>query len=150
MISVTREQVVSWKPCCRELGERYDDAHLDALFAGRASLTPADTAALNIPREDVVWLWAQAGALPHNVRQRWIERVVYRAVETHALRCGVPSVEEWALRWLSGEDRSEASAARATAWAARAAAWAARAAAWAGEANERERQVVDLLAAVEE
>jgi hypothetical protein len=44
------------------------------------------------------------------------------SVEGHALHCGIPSVEQWAARWLSGEDRTEKSA--ATAWdAARATAW---------------------------
>ncbi len=51
-----------------------------------------------------------------------------------------PITCDWAKKWLSGEDKSEAAAdasADAAAWAADAAAWAARAAAWAARAAAR-------------
>jgi hypothetical protein len=109
------------------------------------------------------------GVLTEEQTTAWLDVLVTRAVRSHALRCGVPTVEEWAARWLSGEDRT-ARAAAAAAWAAaeatwaEAAAWAARAAraaeatwaAWAAEAAEaaaaaaeRERQVRDLLGILE-
>ena len=34
-----------------------------------------------------------------------VERIVTRAVTNHALHCGIPVVEAWAKKWLSGEDR---------------------------------------------
>jgi hypothetical protein len=74
---------------------------------------------------------------------RVVERIVARAVRDHALGA---SIDGWARRWRSGEERSaraEWAAARAAAeWAAARAARAARA---AGEA-ERERQLADILA----
>jgi hypothetical protein len=90
-----------------------------------------------------------------------VERIVRRAVETHALRCGVAAVESWAAAWLSGADRTEQAAARAAVAAAVAAvaAWAAanaaaRAAdAWAADAAAREElelQLADILAATKE
>lgn len=130
-------------------------------------------------------------ALTPEQRVAWLERVVWRAVETHALDCGIDEVEAWAQGWLGGVDRSvEAAdaAARAVAdaaawavadvaavwaalWAARAvaeaewaewAAWALEAAEYAAEAavercvaeaarkEERQRQVADLIAVMEE
>lgn len=80
--------------------------------------------------------------------RRAIERIVARAVETHALHCGIDTVEAWARAWLSGEDRSEA-AARAAAGAAWAAARAAWVAAWAAAA-ERALQADDIRAEIPE
>ena len=69
--------------------------------------------------------------------QRAVSVIVTRAVKGHALHCQIPDVEEWAVKWLNGEDRTEASA--ASTQAAAGAAWAlaagtARAAAEALEA----------------
>lgn len=44
------------------------------------------------------------------------------AVKEYAVGCGIKLVEEWAAKFISGDDRSE-EAAWAAAWAARAAAW---------------------------
>jgi hypothetical protein len=117
-------------------------------------LSVLDILDLPIPAEDRIWASLQSGDhVPVAV-----EAIVRRAVESHAVGCGIPEVEEWAQRWLSGEDRTTEAAwaaqevswasARAAAqqtwaptWAARAAAqqtwaptWAARAAAWAAYA----------------
>ena len=67
-----------------------------------------------VPNADIVW--AACRVLDPAIRASWLERIATRAVETHALHCGVPAVETWARAWLSGEDRS-ADAADA-AWAA--------------------------------
>jgi len=53
-----------------------------------------------------------------------IDVIADRAVRNHALPC--PETHDWAVKWLSGEDRTQDSASWA-AWAARAA-WADRAA----------------------
>jgi len=59
------------------------------------------------------------------------EKVLTRCITNHALGCEIPEVEQWAAKWLSGEDRSQA-AAEAAAEAAWAATWAAaEAVAWA-------------------
>jgi hypothetical protein len=110
-----------------------------------------------------------------NARDRVVLRIVTRAVETHALHCGVPKVEQWARRWISGEDRSAAAAleaekaaeaagcteaeetAQAAAWAAETtdaeAAWVAEAAvlaAWAEADAEHVRQADDLRTEIPE
>jgi SWI/SNF-related matrix-associated actin-dependent regulator 1 of chromatin subfamily A len=118
---ITLAQVVAWGPCCRKPGEQYDDAHLAALFAGRPALTWLEVAALDIPRADVVWLATKPGALPSETHVRLANRWTDRSVEAHALHCGVPAVETWAARWLSGEDRSARSAKAARAAAGEAA-----------------------------
>ena len=41
-------------------------------------------------------------------------RAADRQVRAHCLHCGAPTVERWAARWLSGEDRSVAAAWQAT------------------------------------
>jgi hypothetical protein len=35
--TITRSQLLTWGPCCRAPGERYDDEHLDALFSTTTS-----------------------------------------------------------------------------------------------------------------
>jgi hypothetical protein len=136
-------------------------------------LSVLDILDLPIPAEDRIWASLQSGDhVPVAV-----EAIVRRAVESHAVGCGIPEVEKWARRWLSGEDRTTEAAwaaqevswasaraaenaARAAAqqtwaptWAARAAAraaWAATDATWATaeEAAERDRQIKDIRAAV--
>lgn len=97
------------------------------------------------PRGD--WLIWQLQRLPaetqravHRQMMHATEVIVTSAIVAHALDCGVPVVEEWAAKWLSGEDRS--------AWeaAAAAAAWAAEAA-WEAEA-ELQRQADDIRAEI--
>jgi hypothetical protein len=124
------------------------------LWAGRERLSVVDILDLDIPAADRIWATLQAGShVPIAV-----ERIVRRAVETYALRCGVAAVESWAAAWLSGADCTEQAAeaaamraarataanaagdaAEAAAWAAANAASAARAtatAAWAAESAE--------------
>jgi hypothetical protein len=60
---------------------------------------------------------------------RAIERIVERAIRNHALHCDIVAVEQWATCWLSGEDRSLASARSAAEAAFGSARLAARAAA---------------------
>ena len=68
------------------------------------------------------------------IRERMHEALllsVNRQVAANCLICGVPAVEKWAKKWLSGEDRSAESAAWDAARSAASAAWsAARFAAW--------------------
>jgi len=106
--TITRDQILSWGPCCRELGEKYDDKHLEALFAGREALTPEDTVALGIPSADVVWVWASPVALSPDVLRRWVEKTTERAIRLYAIPCA--ATRAWANRWLSGEDRCYESA----------------------------------------
>ena len=64
------------------------------------------------------------------IRERMHEALllsVNRQVAANCLICGVPAVEKWAKKWLSGEDRSAESAARFAAWSA---ARSAESAAW--------------------
>ena len=129
-------------------GACYEPERVVHLWAGRARLSYLEIMALDIPAPDRLWVVWQDGELAPLV----IERIVTRAVTTHALACGDPVVEAWARRWLSGEDRTEA-AARAAAWAAawaaaRAAREAAGAAARAAGAAECDLQVADVLAVV--
>ena len=129
MTTWTIDQMLACEPCAE-----YDRIRITVLFAGRETITTRDILALDIPAADRVW----AALQDHTIAPRVVERIVTRAVTTHALTCGIPAVETWARRWLSGEDRTQAAADAAewaAAWAAaRAAAWAARAAAWAAEA----------------
>jgi len=92
-------------------------------FAGRETVTVADIAASPFPLGDRLWaLWRLHG--PHIAAAQ--AATVERAVRTHCLPC--EATREWAERWLSGEDRTRASAARAAADARAAYAPAARAA----------------------
>ena len=143
MKSWTVDEMMAEDPCYKreQIEEWYaDNERMDILMI---MLHP------DVSDEDKAWICCRA----HDYRAAWFDAVVARAVRTHALHCGVKCVEEWAARWLSGEDRTveaawaavgEARAAAAAAWAAARAAWAAAeeaaaawaAAEWAEEATE--------------
>ena len=129
MTTWTIDQMLAEHPCAE-----YDRARITDLWAGRDAIATRDILVLDIPAVDRIW------AALHDpiIGPRVVERIVTRAVTTHALTCGVPAVETWARRWLSGDDRTQAAAwaacAACAAWAA-GAAWAARAA-WAAGAAE--------------
>ena len=139
---------------------------LDALRAAQAA---------GVADSDI--LRAARYALPTNLRIRWISGIVDRVVRTHALYCGIDTVEVWARGWLDGTDRSIKSAraarlvaqsaedrvAACAAAAAEAAAftvtaeapWAADEAAEAAEQaaaaeEESARQIADLVQILEE
>lgn len=99
MKSWTVDEMVAERPC-------YSRERIKRLAGGRERLTLLEILDLNISDQDKVWVCARQ----NEYRAEWIERVVTRAVKSHALRCGVPVVEQWAARWLSGEDRSYAAA----------------------------------------
>ena len=123
---ITEDFVNAQSPC-----KRYPPERVHELFAGRDVLPYDDVFTLDIPAADKVWVFALPGVLPDDVRERWREMFLTRAITNHALTCGAARVEAWAQRWLSGEDRSrDAAHAAAHAAALAAAGAAARAAAW--------------------
>ena len=154
---------------CREHGACYSDAKLAELLPQPITLVEA-LRREDVPAVDRCWVFFAAATTEQ--QKAVTDRIVTRAVETHALRCGIPAVEAWARKWLDGSDLSyqaaAAAAAAAAGWAAavaweevraeaawasaaRAAARAAAAAAWAevrAEA-ERQRQVEDMIAVIE-
>lgn len=162
----TVREMLAEEPC-----EEYTEQRIAELWAARERLSLREIANLEIPPEDVVWVACRLGALTPEQMKAWlVDRVVTRAVREHALHCGVPGVERWAVRWLSGKDRTEAAAwaAMCVAWTAEGggaaaeavrAAWAAseearaavraeaaaRAAARAAASTERAQQLADLL-----
>lgn len=85
-------------------GPGYPRERIEKLWDGRERLNVEEVAKLDIPIEDRLWLLLE---------QKSVERIMTRAVTDYALHCGHPTVEEWARRWLSGEDRTCNSAARA-------------------------------------
>lgn len=94
---VTLEQVMATRPC-------YTCERIKALAGGRTAMRLSEIMALeDVPARDRVWLaynlggWDWRGALAASVE---------RLVHTYAAQCGIPSVERWAQRWLSGADRS--------------------------------------------
>lgn len=110
MAKITIKNLNKWGACDREDGERYSDANLEKIFRGRKSLTIKEVLRLRIPDADKVWVATRPGVMTRDQASAWLDLVITRAVRTHALRCGTESVEEWARRWLSGEDRTTAAA----------------------------------------
>ena len=128
MRNVTVEKIMSEGPCgdyCFSGTQDPDRARLLAVTGGRTSMSPLEVCALDIPDAHIVWVLTRPGVLPRQVCQAAIERIVERAVRTHALGS---CIDAWARAWLDGTDRTEQAA--AAAWAAAAAARAVRAA-WA-------------------
>ena len=104
MTTITVDMVMSWHPCWSEPAVR--SVVGDGLPV--TSDTVRQVRARGVSDEDIVW--AACRALDASTRTAWLERVVTRAVTTHALHCGVPAIESWARRWLGGEDRTAKSA----------------------------------------
>jgi len=143
----TIDDIIALNPC-----ERYQRERIDELFAGREELTTLEILDLDIQACDRIW--AVVRLVESRVAVDFAMRVATRALETHALHCGIESAEEWAAKWISGvkpsigsafattamheewEEMTEARAAAISAvWAA---VWAAEWAVWAAEAAERE------------
>ena len=156
----TIDEMRAENPCAK-----YGRARIADLWAGRHSLTLADILDLDIPAGERVWVACRPGALAHEMRRRWLDGIATRAVTTHARHCGVPAVEQWAVQWLDGTDRTawaveaarapsraavEAAVEAAEAAARGAARGAARAAAWGAEAAEQDQQIADLRALMAE
>jgi hypothetical protein len=165
---VTLDQIIAFRPC-RDYTDN-KNALLLRLAGGATEWPLIDILQRNdIPADDRVWIATRHGVLTDTQYTAWLDVVVTRAVRNHALGT---VIDGWARDWLSGEDRSAASAVAASAraeaeaaawevaWAAKAvavawaakAAWAAWAVAWAAgaaRAAEREQQVADLIAVLE-
>lgn len=122
MTRYTVDQVLALRPCATYTRER-----ITALWAGREALSVLEMLDLDIPAANRLWVaWR---TLPAVHAQAALDRIVTRAVRTHALVCGVPAVEAWAVRWLDGSDRTEAAGA-------------------AGD-TERHQQIADIRAVLE-
>lgn len=155
MTRYTVADILTLHPC-----EAYDEYRVRQSWGRRRALTLPQILRLKISAEDRLWVaWR---LLTTEQSQRAVELIVTRAVLSHAVACGVAKVEEWAINWLSGEDRSRASAyAAAVAYAdaayvaaaaaAAAYAYAAYAAVYAAAYayQERELQVADILTVLE-
>jgi len=158
---ITLKDLDNWGACNRGEGEIYSDENLKKLLGKKKGLKPIEIAEMEIiPLKDRIWVLLRRDVLG-DAMPLILKDIVAPCVEKHCLRCGVKEVEEWARKWLDGEDRAEdaawaaaraagaaaaARAAEAAAWAARAAAraawaaaeaaaWAAGAAAWAAAAR---------------
>lgn len=110
----TIDDALSHGPC-----SDYTRNRLIELWAGREFLTALDICDLDIQPADRCW--ALARIMTPEQCTAWCERFFSRVVKTHALHCGIEAVEQWAARWLSGEDRTTAEAREAACEAARAA-----------------------------
>lgn len=132
---ITIEILDRWEACRRQPGERYDDERLKALgFGGKGLPTIELAREKRIPLEDRIWALLRSEVLGEDEYERLGYVFACRAVERHALHCGISTANTRARCWLSGEDRSSA------AWAAAAAAWAAAAAEAAGGKRARARE----------
>lgn len=125
MDQITKSDLDRWGACYREDGERYDDEYLDRTLPK----TPMEISRMrSIPTEDRIWVLLRPEVLGEHFKPVVYDIVDYQ-VREQCLHCGIPAVEAWADRWLSGEDRTESSV-WAAAWAAWGAARSTEAALW--------------------
>lgn len=94
---IALKQVIATRPC-------YTHARIEAWANGQTAMRLSEIMALgDVPASDRVWLayhldgWDWYGALTATVD---------RMVRTYAADCGIPAIELWAQRWLSGDDRT--------------------------------------------
>ena len=140
---------------CRERGACYSDKRLAALFDRPMGvpevLTRRDGRWRRVPARDRMWVFFRAAS--QAAQAVVATQAADRQVRAHCLHCGIKTVERWAARWLSGEDRSAAAARASASLALRAGAWvpesAARAAVWSAVAAARAGARVTSLAAAE-
>jgi hypothetical protein len=158
MTKFTVDEMMAFRPC-------YTRNRVAELWGQLEALDVPQILALDIPAAHRMWaVWR---LLTREQAQHGLELIVTRAVMTHAVACGVPKVEAWALDWLRREDRSRTAAYSAAAYsaasaaysaaadadaysaadAASAAAYSAAAAAYSADAREAERlaQIADIL-----
>ena len=128
MKTITPKDLDLWEAC-----GRYDDYSDERLMrlTGKLEWTPLEISRMAwVPCKDRLWVLLRVDVLGDDLYQEaWIA-YVDRAVRKHALGS---CIDEWARRWLSGEDRSRSAAAAAGLASARASACTA-AAAWAVDA----------------
>ena len=99
MKTFTVADIMATGPC-------YSQEKVEALFAGRKTVTALDIITANISAKDRSWQVTRPGFLSIDIRDRWLEIVVTRAVTNYALNCDVESVRKWAAKWLDGTDRT--------------------------------------------
>jgi hypothetical protein len=148
MKSVTVDEVLAMKPCSDYTRER-----VEQLWSGRGALSVVEILDLDIPAEDRLWAVLREEVLGTELYRAFGHACADRAVERHALHCGIPKVEQWAARWLSGEDRTEDSAwnAWSCAWScARDAALGCATATWAATGAAHEASAVASAAGATE
>jgi len=105
MINVTLKQVRNL-PLCIDYTQN-DYALLEEMANGETELPLAVILKQDgVPVHDRVWLACQDDELPEDMRKKWKERTVQRAVVNHAMNCGVDFVEQWAMGWINETDRS--------------------------------------------
>ncbi len=110
MISWTVDEMLTEDVCVYYTREK-----LLELWGGRERVSLLDILQSSISDADKIWVCCR----PKNVhRAAWLEGIVTRTVRTHALHCGIETVEEWAREWLSGADRPAAVATARAAYAA--------------------------------
>ena len=162
-MKITADDIIKLRPC-----PDYEHDQIQKIIGD--GLSPLELCNLkDIPAEDRLWVLFQV--VSKDVVKKALHRTVRRAVENHALHCGVDEVEKWASEYLAGDASavsaestvsaasaasaestvSAASAARAestvSAASAASAAWAASAA--SAESAERELQIQDFIAELE-
>ena len=151
-IDVSVDDIIEHNPC-------WVDARIkiEKLFGDRERITLKEYSELPVSSRDRLWgmllLWPNRSVTVAN-------KAVDRQVKAQCLDCGLPEVQEWAKRWLSGEDRTYAAAYAASAYAdcdaaiaaadvAAAGAGAADGAAYAAADSAREQenkaQIADFL-----
>ena len=101
---------------CRAHYACYGDRRLASLFDRPLGvpevLTRRDGPWKRVPARDRMGVFFRAAPVP--LQMIVANRAADRQVRAHCLHCGAPTVEAWACRWLSGEDRSVATAWLAT------------------------------------
>ena len=101
-VDVSIDDIIEHDPC-------WVDARIkiEKLFGDRERITLKEYSELPVSSRDRLWgmllLWPNRSVTVAN-------KAVDRQVKAQCLDCGLPEVQEWAKRWLSGEDRTYAAA----------------------------------------
>jgi hypothetical protein len=101
MKTITFADLDKWQSSFPELHDQ-----LSSWFCGdRPGMTILEIVDLPVDAHVKILVATRPDVLTLQQTVSWLEIILPRAVKSHALHCGIDTVEQWATKWLSGEDR---------------------------------------------
>lgn len=94
----------------KKLPSSHSRGMIETLFKDRDEISLPEILKSDIPAHIRIWFFTQKGILTPIQQRVFCSYTANRAVRNHCLKCGNPIVEEWAKNWISGKDRTDATA----------------------------------------
>ncbi len=90
------------------LRKHYSRDEIEDMFCGHEELTAQELLEKSkFPIEDQLYLAVYKGSLPDDVVISLLHTAARRAVRNYVINCGIPEAEDWAEKWLAGDNTEE-------------------------------------------